>query len=183
MTTPTTAVRRPVRIVLVLALLATAAVVFVMLRSPVTPQTVVNSSNTGLTTTWHDGSNKLEVTAIGFRKKSVAKVRIGSDAWREIRADENGTVHLVVELGPAAGRAGTSVLVSGRSAGAGSRTLLGGLPPAASAHGPRDALPWALAGLLVVMALITGFGHRPRRGIHRRGARRLPTETASLSLA
>ncbi len=166
--TETTAVRRPVRIVLVLVLLGAAAVVFAMLRSPVAAPAPVSSATTGLTTTWHDGSNRLEVTAIGFRKRAVTKVRIGSDAWREIRADDNGTVHLLLDMGPAAGRAGTSVLVSGQASGAGSRTLMGGLAPAASAHGPRDALPWMLAGFLILMALVTAFGHRPRRGVHRR---------------
>ncbi|AGL14307.1 hypothetical protein [Actinoplanes sp. N902-109] len=180
----TSSVRRPVRVLLVLILLGTAAAVFAMLRSPVTAQaTTTSSTTTGLTTTWHDGSNELEVTAIGYRKRSITKIRIGSDAWREVRADANGTVQLTVELGPAAGRAGTSVLVSGQAASNGSRTLVGGLPPAASAHGPRDALPWALAGALVLMALITAFGHRPRRGVHRRGARRETPELRAESPA
>ncbi|MFI5935889.1 hypothetical protein [Actinoplanes sp. NPDC051494] len=190
MTAPTSSVRRPVRVVLVLVLFVAGLVAFVMLRSPVTEQqSTVNPANTGLTTTWHDGSNELEVTAIGFRKRSMVKVRIGSEAWREVRADDNGTVHLTDELGPAAGRAGTSVLVSGRAASAGSRTLLGGLPPAASATGPRDVTPWAVAGLLELMALGAGFGHRPRRGTHRntRRARRtrsgLAVDSASLQLA
>lgn len=161
-------VSRPVRIVVALVLLAAAAAVLVLMPAAEKKKNAFPSPGAGLTVTYDETTQELGVEAIGYRKRSVAQVRVGSDPWKDVRADDNGTVRYTMVLGARPGLSGTSVLVSGRSAAAGSRTLIGGLPPAASARGGVDLAPYAMANLLVLMALAAAFGHRPYRGSHRR---------------
>jgi len=172
-------VSKRVRVVVTAVLLAAAAAV--LLLWPDTATTTAKSKfvspGAGLTVAYDDSSGEIDITAIGYRKKSVAQVRVGSNPWQDVRADDNGTVKLTVMLGARPGLSGTSVLVSGRSASAGSRTLIGGLPPAASARGGVELAPYAMANVLVLLAVVTAFGHRPRRGRHRRTRRRV-RETA-----
>lgn len=156
--------RRRWRLLVALALLAAGAAVLVLL-----PRGEIQSAvkvGDGMTITWHDDTQQVEISAIGYRKKAVATVRIGSLEPQQVRADGNGTVHTSVFLGPAPGRAGTSVLVKGQGAGVGSRTLIGGLPPAAVGRGFPDVVPWAAAAALDLAAVLTVVLRR--RGRHRR---------------
>ncbi len=166
-------VSRRTRIVVALLLLAAAVAVLVLMPEAERKKNAFPSPGAGLTVTYAETTQQLHVEAIGYRKRSVAQVRVGSDPWKDVRADDNGTVNYTVVLGARPGLSGTSVLVSGRSAAAGSRTLIGGLPPAASARGGVDMAPYAMASFLILLALAAAFGHRPYRGSHRRTRGRL----------
>jgi hypothetical protein len=169
--------RRRLRIAAVVLLLAAAATVLLVM-----PRGTIQSAikvGDGLTTVWHDKTEQLEITAIGYRKRSIATVKVGALPLQQVRADDNGTVRLTITLGPAPGRAGTSVLVNGRGESVGSRTLIGGLPPAASARGASDLTPWFIAATLVLAALIVALARRPHRGTHRYLPRRRLTEPAA----
>jgi hypothetical protein len=176
-----TSVPRKVRVVVTLILLVAAAAVLALWPDSTTQtKSKFVSPGAGLTVAYDERTGEINITAIGYRKKSVAQVRVGSNPWQDVRADDNGTVRHTVMLGARAGLSGTSVLVSGRSASAGSRTLIGGLPPAASARGGVDLTPYAMANVLILMAVVAAFGHRPRRGRHRRTRVR---DTATVAFA
>ncbi|WP_305786003.1 hypothetical protein [Symbioplanes lichenis] len=175
-------VPKKVRVVVAVVLLAAAAAVLALWpdTAPKQAKSKFVSPGAGLTVAYDEKTGEINIAAIGYRKKSVAQVRVGSNPWQDVRADDNGTVKYTVMLGARPGLSGTSVLVSGRSASAGSRTLIGGLPPAASARGGVDLTPYAVANGLILMAVVAAFGHRPRRGRHRRTRVR---DTATVAFA
>ncbi|GAB1640537.1 hypothetical protein KRMM14A1259_09600 [Krasilnikovia sp. MM14-A1259] len=142
--------------VFVLVLLALAG--GVLLTAQRAPQQPPVAAVTGLSMRW-TGEQNLQVVAVGYRRREIAEVRVGSSPWRQVRADDNGAVTLTVPVDRAA--AGTTVVVSGRAAAGGSRSLAGGVPPAVAARGPVDLVPWVVSGVLVLIALGAAFAHRP----------------------
>ncbi|GAB1691890.1 hypothetical protein [Krasilnikovia sp. M28-CT-15] len=149
--------RHPARVTVVLILLAVAfGVLFVTARggSP-QPSAVAGSA---LSMRWTSDQGDLEIVAVGYRKRETAQVRVGSAAWRDVRADDNGTVQLTVPVDGAA--AGTTVVVDGRAAAGAARSLIGGVPPVVAARGPADLVPWLVAGVLVLIALGAAFSRR-----------------------
>ncbi len=117
-----------------------------------------------LTVAWTDGNTRLRVIGVGFRGRSPVRVRIGSEPWREVRADTNGTVVVDVPLDQvAAGQPGTSIILTGRVSSGAARTLLSAVPPVASADGPIERLPWAIGGTVAAAVLLTLYRIRRRR--------------------
>ncbi|WP_412746748.1 hypothetical protein [Krasilnikovia sp. MM14-A1004] len=158
--------RHPVRLAVVLALLAVAAtVLFVAVRGGSAQAPA--SSGAALSLRWAAEPGELEIVAVGYRPREFAQVRVGSAAWRRVRADGTGTVRLSVPVDGAS--AGTTVVVDGRAVAGGSRSLAGGVPPVVAARGPADAVPWVVSVVLVLIALGAAFSGRRPAGAGTRG--------------
>ncbi|RZU54378.1 hypothetical protein EV385_6329 [Krasilnikovia cinnamomea] len=153
--------RHPARVAVVLALLALAVgVLFLTARGASSQPSAAAGS--ALSLRWTGQQDDLEIVAVGYRKREIAQVRVGSAAWRDVRADDNGTVRLTVPVDGAA--AGTTVVVDGRAVAGGSRSLVSGVPPVVAARGPADLVPWLVAGVLVLIAAAAAFSHRRPAG-------------------
>jgi hypothetical protein len=117
-----------------------------------------------LVLTWIDGGDRLQVDGVGYRPKAIVEIRLGNDPIQPARADDMGRVRVQVPRRIiVAGQPGASITVIGRSKFGLARALISAVPPRATGRGPIDALPWAVA--FVVLA---GIGlsalHRRRRG-------------------
>lgn len=121
------------------------------------------AGNPDLAVAWSPDNRSLRITAYGYRARSPAEVRVGSQPWTPVRTDNTGTVRLEVPADlVAAGRPGSSVIVTGRASAGTTRVLVAALPPRAAARGPIDLLPWTV-GAALVLALALAVVRRTRR--------------------
>jgi hypothetical protein len=120
---------------------------------------------------WVEGGDQLQIEGAGYRPKAIADIRLGSDPIQQVRADPMGLVRVRVPRRLViAGQPGASVIVIGRSKFGMSRALISAVPPRAAGRGPVDALPWAVAVLLLA-GIALWVSRRSRRGSAAAGRR------------
>lgn len=131
------------------------ASVLVLADSAPGPDSVASSSDLTLT-----------VGGVGFRGLSAVQVRVGSSTPLTARADETGTLRVLVPVqSDTEVRAGMSVVALGNGPSGTAMTLVGSIPPRPLGTGPVDLVPWiALAVLLAPAASwLLGRVGTPRR--------------------
>ena len=152
--------------------LTTAALAGIMLGAVAAPGAALadgpgyGGTADALTVQWRE-SSELAVFAVGFKGGSPIRLRVGSATERTMAADDAGALRLtVLEAGQVTG---TSVVAMGRTPAGALRTLLGSVPPRATAIGPADVAPWG-AGTVAAAAGVLAFMRRGRRKTGRHAA-------------
>ncbi|WP_306214808.1 hypothetical protein [Actinoplanes sp. RD1] len=141
-----------------------------------------------LTVQWQESSSDLAVYAVGFRGGSTVQLQVGSLDDSTVAADVSGALRvLVVSASSAVQEAadttvlrvtgsagpGTSILVTGQTPAGSLRTLVGAVPPASSATGASDLIPWAVAAAALTAGAVWLAAHRKKPGRHRPGRHRM----------
>lgn len=108
-----------------------------------------------LSVSWVNEEGRVEIVAAGFRRRSLAEVRVGAQPRIQVRADSAGLVRVAVAVDESVkGQPGTSVLVVGRASSGSARALVGAVPPRPTGRGPVDVAPWSLLAVALAAALV-----------------------------
>ena len=149
-----------------LPVLLTAVAAIVVLFAPQGASAALTASDQ-LVLTWTGDGGQLQVDGFGYQPATYVDVRLGSQPVQRTRSDQTGRVRVSVPgTLVSSGQSGASLVLAGRSSSGSSRILVSAVPPAASASGPLDLLPWSLAGAVALMLLagaVRRLGRRERR--------------------